>query len=266
MAQSASVDPLHIGNIRLGSDSFIIKYDKSKADQTGARLSEKNIYANPFDWKQCYWTGLGIWIASRGEHEMKDNPKFFLSKKVKSGAASQKYCEQLLAIAQRHEEELRTHMLNDKFGPYGTGKGSATYATSGTTMSPSIPSIARRGEWSIGKVLDCYWHFDKTGDQFLGRVLSGLSPNSPQFDVLPPHWNLVDAMSNPDIVEAMEKTGMLAFNEGIVSDHRGLFCDLDQFRLLQGGDTSNRRKTSKETKHQAQENSESIQKQRFKRI
>jgi hypothetical protein len=75
MARSASIDPLHVGNFSIGTDSIIGKYDDSKADKNAERLSEKNIYANPFDWRQCFYTSIGIYTALRGESKMKDNPK-----------------------------------------------------------------------------------------------------------------------------------------------------------------------------------------------
>ena len=63
MARSASIDPLHVKNFRLGPDSIIIKYDDSKTEAAATRLAEKNVFANPFDFRLCYWTGLGIWVS-----------------------------------------------------------------------------------------------------------------------------------------------------------------------------------------------------------
>ena len=71
---------------------------------------------------------------------------------------------------------------------HGWLKGAATYATSGTTCPPPIPSVARRGEWSLGKVLDVYWHCAEPGDNFLGRVLAGLNALKSTFYILPPHF------------------------------------------------------------------------------
>ena len=51
---------------------------------------------------------------------------------------------------------------------YGIRKGSATLAASGTACPPPIPSIAWHGEWSMGSVLDVYWHFAEPGDHYLG--------------------------------------------------------------------------------------------------
>jgi hypothetical protein len=59
MARSASIDCLAFHNFGVGHDSIIIKYDDSKADKAGEKLSEKNVYANPIDWTMCTWLALG---------------------------------------------------------------------------------------------------------------------------------------------------------------------------------------------------------------
>jgi len=82
-------------------------------------------------------------------------------------------------------------------------KGAATHAVSGTTAAPSVPSIARRGEWSIGSVLDVYWHFGSVGDHYLGRILCGLDPNNTNFAILPPHWIMEDPLGNSTIRDAL---------------------------------------------------------------
>ena len=63
VARAANVDPLGLHNVKLGIDSVIVKYDDSKADKAGEKLSEKNTHANPFDWKLCWWTLFGIHLA-----------------------------------------------------------------------------------------------------------------------------------------------------------------------------------------------------------
>jgi hypothetical protein len=83
-------------------------------------------------------------------------------------------------------------------------KGSATSASSGTTCPPPVSSIAARGEWSLGEILDIYWHFADLVYHYLGRVLALLDPTtSPDFATLPPHWNMSDPMGNPKVKEAM---------------------------------------------------------------
>ena len=40
----------------------------------------------------------------------------------------------------------------------------------------------------MGKVFDIYVKFGEIGDQYLGRVLAGLDPNSPDFSQVPPPY------------------------------------------------------------------------------
>ena len=87
---------------------------------------------------------------------------------------------------------------------HGIRKGSASFATSGTTCPPSVASFAARVEWYMGTVLDVYWHFCAPGDHFLRRVLACLNPNKPEFASLPPHsMTEFDHMEDPGISEAM---------------------------------------------------------------
>jgi hypothetical protein len=75
--------------------------------------------------------------------------------------------------------------------------------SSGITCPPPVSSIAARGEWSLGKILDIYWHFAAPDDHYLGPVLALLDPSSPEFATLPPHWKISDPMGIPNVKEAM---------------------------------------------------------------
>ena len=204
MARGASVDPLGFRNFRVANDSITCKYDDSKADKEGDKLSEKNIYANPLDFRQCWWTGFGLYTALYVEQVAKSG-NLFLRHGSKEGSASTRYQEQLIGIIKKKNGVVELHIRVEHANAYGLRKGSATYATSGTTCPPPISSIARRGEWSLGKVLEVYWHFAEPGDHYLGRILAGLDPSSPNFGVLPPHFTLVDPMENEDVKLAMHQ-------------------------------------------------------------
>jgi len=199
MARSASIDPLAFHNFETGQDSFICKYDDQKADKSGERLSEKNIYANPFEWTQCFWTGMGVYVALNCG-AMSSHERLFLKKGPKEGAASTRCCEQLLAIVTKHQNEVLTQMRLDHFNPYGLRKGSATHAVSRTTHAPSLPSIARRGEWSPGLLLDVHWR----SLQYLGRILACLLLNDPGFAMLPPHFNIANPFGNGHVKRGMQ--------------------------------------------------------------
>jgi hypothetical protein len=145
MARSASIDPLAFHHFNLGVDSIIGKYDDSKADKIGERLSEKHIYANPLNWHMCWWTGMGIYCSVFAV-DLEQHEWLFLRPGVKDGTAAVKFCEQMLGIVGDQEEEIMALMRQDHLNPYGLCKGAATHALLGTTASPSLPSIACRGE------------------------------------------------------------------------------------------------------------------------
>ena len=52
----------------------------------------------------------------------------------------------------------------------------------------------------MGVVFDIYWNYGDAGDQYLGRVLTGLDPNSESFDVLPPYF---PDPTDEDVVKAL---------------------------------------------------------------
>jgi hypothetical protein len=83
-------------------------------------------------------------------------------------------------------------------------KGVQQKMTSGTTLPPPISSITAQDEWSLGQILDIYWHFAKPGDHYLGCCLAGLAPNSEDFAILPPHFTVGNPMENTQIHEAVE--------------------------------------------------------------
>ena len=202
MARGASVAPLALRNFTLGEDSIKCKYDDAKADKEGDKLSVKNIYANPLDYRQCWWTAFGLYTALY-INEISQTGNLFLRFGSKENSASLRYQEQLIGIIKRNRNIVEMHIRVGHANAYGLRKGSATHATSGTTCPPPISSIARRGEWSLGKVLQVYWHFSEPGDNYLGRILAGLDPSNSRFGILPPHFTLVDPMANSHIDCAM---------------------------------------------------------------
>jgi hypothetical protein len=119
-------------------------------------------------------------------------------------AASQRYCGQLSELFKGNNDNLQGCIRSDHANSHGIRKGSATKVTSGTTLPLPTSSIAARGEWSLGKILDIYWHFAEPGDHYLGRCLAGLYPTSEDFVILPPHFTVGNPMENVRICEAVE--------------------------------------------------------------
>jgi hypothetical protein len=192
MGRSASIDPLGIHNLEIGeADSYKIKYDDSKADSTGEKAIPKNMYANPFDPIIFSVTALGIWLANRNETLTATKDSIFIEN-GDIGTASHRYCCQLVEILKDYIDIVRQYCRPGRAKSRGVRKGSATYATSGTTYPPPLPAV----------VFDIYLLFAEPGDNYLGRLLAGLDLNSGDLVVLPPHFDL--SPGHPDIQEALE--------------------------------------------------------------
>ncbi|ETV76575.1 hypothetical protein H257_09574 [Aphanomyces astaci] len=74
-------------------------------------------------------------------------------------------------------------------GTHSIRKGAATFVSSGSTGGPSIISVCLRFGWALRNVMERYFRYEAAGDQFTGRCVAGLSLNSADFAVLPPHFS-----------------------------------------------------------------------------
>ena len=101
----------------------------------------------------------------------------------------------------KHKNTIDEFVRARYFNPHGTRKGAAIRASSGTTLPASLAAIANRGEWTISMVFEVYLGFVEPGDQYLGRLLAGFSPNDASFGCLPPHFEC--GMENKYVKEAM---------------------------------------------------------------
>ena len=110
------------------------------------------------------------------------------------------------------KDVLPKYIRPDHASPHGTRKGSAMEATAGTTCPPPMPSIARRGEWSMGKIYDIYLMFMEAGDRYLGRILAGFNACKSEFSAIPPHFTV--GMENEIIREGMHQCFKAFFGDG----------------------------------------------------
>jgi hypothetical protein len=60
MAHSINIGILALHCFRVGEDAIIMRYDKSKADQSREKVSDKHVYANPFDPLVSVFLALGV--------------------------------------------------------------------------------------------------------------------------------------------------------------------------------------------------------------
>ena len=202
MARSISIDPLALHNISISEDHFVIRHDSTKSDKEGEKIHNKAVYCNPLDPILCPGVSLGIWL-SLNQNTFRDNSeRIFIRHGARVGSAAHRYCEQLLIIIKASWDIAQLYITT--LSAHGIRKGSATHVACATTAPPPMASIANRGDWSLGKILDVYWQFADVGDAYLGRCLCGLDPNLSSFSVLPPHWTVDNPVEDPDINDALQ--------------------------------------------------------------
>ena len=187
MGRSASVDTLGLHNFKLGTDSIVITYDRSKSDMGGERVHPKNCYANPYNPYLCSFLALGVWCVLYPE-QFDDADFVFIKKDCELGSAAKRFGNHLRSTVMSHSDIVSQWAVPARIGSHSARKGSATHLTAGTLNPPPLPSVAHRGEWSQGTVQDIYFNFAQPGDHYIGRMLAGLDPNSTSFRVLPPHF------------------------------------------------------------------------------
>ena len=203
MARSINIGVLGFHNFRLGEDNIICRYDKHKSDQTGETAHDKHLFANPFDGLVNLYLALGVWFSVEAAH-FANSEDFFKRRDTDDVAASHQYCAQVMELFSKYEGTLGNYIRPGHASTHSFRKGSGTHSQSGTTCPPSVSSTANRGEWSLGRILDLYWHIAEPGDCYLGRILAGLDPNDASFGSLPPHFVMTDPMSNADVKEGMQ--------------------------------------------------------------
>ena len=78
-------------------------------------------------------------------------------------------------------------------GSHSCRKGAITLVSTGCTASPSMASICLRAGWSMGNVKDRYIHYEKSGDQYCGRSVTGISSMTRKFAVSPVYWYFTES-------------------------------------------------------------------------
>jgi hypothetical protein len=104
-----------------------------------------------------------------------------------------RFMDCLHRIIDKHRDDFFSLGISaGDLGSHSARKGACSYASAGTTVSPPIVSICLRAMWSMGQVKERYLQYEKAGDQYLGRVVSGLDVNSVTFAVSPPFFDVDD--------------------------------------------------------------------------
>ena len=183
MGRSQHVENLAYHAMEVNNDALRMHHDGGKADKNGDRNTYKHMYANPWNAATCPVLTMGLHFAL--DHAVDASAFVFPQRDSDAQCFRRAFNDWIegidptvLALWVRLEHAL----------PHGFRKGSTTHCGTQTMCPPPMASICRRAEWTMGDMLDIYMNFGDVGDRYLGRILSGLNPNSISFATLPPHF------------------------------------------------------------------------------
>lgn len=74
-------------------------------------------------------------------------------------------------------------------GTHSIRKGAISLVSAGYTVSPPMAAICLRATWSIWNVKDRFMHYEKAGDECVGRCVTGISSLSRLFAVSPIYFD-----------------------------------------------------------------------------
>ena len=202
MARSDNVCTTHINHISWDEDSLIFYFMKSKGDQEGLNSNEPwHIYSNPLNPFICPILALTRYVFC--------NPSVLNGscKLFESTDPYQRYSKALRRILEANESTFEGMGVDiDDIGSHSARKGSATRCSTGCTVSPPMASICLRAGWSMGPVRERYIHYEKAGDQFVGRTVCGLNSMSTEFGISPCYFDFTgihegDRQSTQDSID-----------------------------------------------------------------
>jgi len=159
---------IYLSQLRVDNDAITVVYESTKTDADGHTVSctePRHLYANPYNWKCCIFTWLGIYFLTNPnvhcDNVEADGDCLLFPGKDKKGDPNQKVT---FAQALKRDKSkgclgqvFTRHGVNPKdSGVHSVRKGAATAVASASTAGPSMPAICNRCNWSIGTVLDRY--------------------------------------------------------------------------------------------------------------
>ena len=97
-------------------------------------------------------------------------------------------------VIERNKEVFEVLGIKEgDLGSHSCRKGAITLVSAGCTVSPPMAAICLRACWSMGPMKDRYIHYEKAGDQFVGRCATGISSLTKEFATSLVYWDLSDA-------------------------------------------------------------------------
>ena len=207
MARSESIVTANLHHITWEDDSLVFRFAKSKTDQTGRNANQVwHVYATPDKPATCPVLALATYVFSNpgltdmscaaytaGDDDMEEDAGVVhdvgSSRLFPGGDQYGRFMACLHRVIEINMEEfLVLGIKPGDLGSHSARKGASSFASAGSTVSPPMVSICLRAMWSMGPVKERYLQYEKAGDQYLGRVVSGLDVNDVSFAASPPYF------------------------------------------------------------------------------
>jgi hypothetical protein len=187
MCRGDNVQDINLRNVSWREDALLIKLGHAKNDQTGElsiSTEAKHCYANPIHPHICPILSFAIYLSTC--FNAPDGTALFMGERQKDRMLTN--LSTILHMDALSEELKQVGRKPKDYGNHSFRKGAATFVSSGSVGGPSVISVIRRAGWAVGDVLGRYLKADQAGDQYVGRVVSGLPINSHLFAALPPRF------------------------------------------------------------------------------
>jgi hypothetical protein len=187
MARSVSVASIMLSHISWRDDHICVQKGKSKSDQSGEASFPKAIYANPFQPWICPMLALSVMVFLRTYVTV--NPSQPEIPLFEGSDQEDRFSHILSTVLTVLPDTVELGAKKSDIGTHSTRKAVLSFVMS-MPGGPSSVSAYLRADWSLGNVQDRYIFEGQGGDEFCGRVVSGLSIFSTKdFPILPPHFD-----------------------------------------------------------------------------
>ena len=191
MARAGNVATLLFQNMEIRDDAMIVLFAQMKNDKDGARKKHpRHLFPNINKPHMCVFLALAIHLMVNGSAEGSKH----LFGTQQTNAVYERFQKGFKRVLEGSEdivamlEEMEYDV--DDFGAHSFRKGAVTACLGGVLGGPSPSSVFIRAGWTLNGVESRYALFDKSGDQFLGRVAAGLPLDRVEFGAIRPHFEL----------------------------------------------------------------------------
>lgn len=188
MCRAGSAFAIKLCHLSWREDALTDLFGHMKNDQSGIKGKEpRHLYANPQNPDICPILALALHLNVNGFGE--DGDLF---------CGNDQYDRFRKAFERLKESPRISFSLRERgidpvnLGTHSLRKGSCTFCTSGVVNGPTIVAVHLRAGWTLPGVTGTYFQHENAGDMHVGRTVSGLSPRTEEFGMLPPHFPVLD--------------------------------------------------------------------------